>query len=443
MKNPVGPVLRMGDEVEQIIAAIEDDNPDTDIEVIDRGAYVRVQGEDQITVTQETLRRYLGADYEIRSFGGIMSAFSGKVINTSDAITWQSIGRSSMTETPPRRPRPRRTFSAFGDVRRMPSEYEIVTHAQNWTLRQNRASAFEQNPSSAANLWFLTYRDNSPLRAGDWDAFRDPDALTYKAYVNLQADAETKVGGVLEAHAAAGADATLDAETVALLGHAFTPSRYLCHGFQQVQAYIGYMAPSSYITNAAAFATADFLRRVTTIAYRTRELQLARPDSGIGSAERALWEDHDGWQPARKAVEYALVTYDWAEAFTALNLVLAPTLDDVLLTQLGQVAKGRGDDLTWLLTSFLAEDSRRRARWSRALAGLAVAQRPENRAVLAKWIDRWSVLADEAALGLGQILETTAAVSATDVAGHARTAREQFLAGLLDAASGNGSAQAS
>ena len=93
MKNPVGPVLRMGDEVEQIIAAIEDDNPDADIEVIDRGAYVRVQGEDQISVTQQTLRRYLGADYEIRSFGGIMSAFSGQVITTSDAITWQSVAR--------------------------------------------------------------------------------------------------------------------------------------------------------------------------------------------------------------------------------------------------------------------------------------------------------------------------------------------------------------
>ncbi len=91
MKNPVGPVLRMGDEVELIIAAIEDDNPGTDIEVIDRGAYVRVQGEDQITVTEETLRRYLGADYEIRSFGGIMSAFNGRVITTSDAITWQSV----------------------------------------------------------------------------------------------------------------------------------------------------------------------------------------------------------------------------------------------------------------------------------------------------------------------------------------------------------------
>jgi toluene monooxygenase system protein D len=50
-----------------------------------------VQGEDEITVTEQTLRRYLGADYEIRSFGTIMSAFSGEVINTSDAITWQSI----------------------------------------------------------------------------------------------------------------------------------------------------------------------------------------------------------------------------------------------------------------------------------------------------------------------------------------------------------------
>jgi len=337
-----------------------------------------------------------------------------------------------MTEMPARKPRPRRTFSAFGDVRRMPSEYEIVTHAQNWTVRQNRAATFEQNPSSVANLWFLTYRDNSPLRAENWDAFRDPDALTYKAYVNLQADAETKVHGALETHAAAGADAVLDEGSVALLGHLFTPSRYLCHGFQQVQAYIGYMAPSSYITNAAAFSTADFLRRVTTIAYRTRELQLARPDSGIGTAERALWEGHDGWQPARKAIEYALVTYDWAEAFTALDLVLAPTLDDVLLTQLGQAAKGRGDDLTWLLTSFLAEDSRRRARWSRALADLAVAQRPENRPVLAKWIDRWSALADDAALGLGQILATVAGATAADVAAHARTAREQFLAGLLE-----------
>ena len=91
MENPVGPILRMGEDVDLVIDAIREDNPNSYVEVIDRGAYVRVQGEDEITVTQETLRKYLGADYEIRSFGGVMSAFSGKVINSSDAITWKSV----------------------------------------------------------------------------------------------------------------------------------------------------------------------------------------------------------------------------------------------------------------------------------------------------------------------------------------------------------------
>ncbi|HEY5355595.1 MAG TPA: hypothetical protein VIK57_24385 [Streptosporangiaceae bacterium] len=343
-----------------------------------------------------------------------------------------------MTETPARKPRPRRTFSAFGDVRKMPSEYEIVTHKQNWTLRTGRAAAFEQNPSSAPNLWFLTYRDNSPLQAADWDGYRDPDALTYKAYVGLQSDAEASVQGVLQAHADAGSDSALSAGSVALLAHLLTPSRYLCHGFQQVEAYVGYMAPSSYITNAAGFSTADFLRRVTTIAYRTRELQIARPDSGIGSAERSLWEGHPGWQPARKAVEYALASYDWGEAFTALNLVLGPTLDDVLLTQLGAVAKANGDDLTWLLTSFLNADAQRRGRWSHRLAEFAVDQQPGNRDVLSRWITRWSGLADDAAHGLGEFLESLPeqGTSASEVAAHARAAREGFLASLLDPAAG-------
>ena len=113
---------------------------------------------------------------------------------------------------------------------------------------------------------------------------------TYKSYVHLQSVAETKVHGVLETHAEAGTDAGLAEASVALIGGLFTPSRYLCHGFQQVEACIGYTAPSSHITNAAGFSTAGSLRRMTTIAYRTRELSIARPESGIGSAER-FWQE--------------------------------------------------------------------------------------------------------------------------------------------------------
>jgi toluene monooxygenase system protein E len=328
----------------------------------------------------------------------------------------------------PRNTRSRRTFSTFGDVRKMPSEYEIVTHAQNWTLRGNRTAAFEQNPSSPPNLWFLTYRDKSPLQVENWDEFRDPDALTYRAYVTLQADAETKTAGVLEEYAQSGADARLSPGQIALLGSVFTPSRYLVHGFQQIEAYLGYLAPTSYATNTAGFATADLLRRVTLTAYRTRELQLAHPDSGIGSAERRTWEDNDAWQGARKAVERALVAYDWGEAFTALNLVLAPTLDDVLLRQVAEVSRDNGDEQSWLLLSYLREDAARRDRWSTALARFCLDRRPANADVFRRWLDRWGRLADEAALGLGSLLETAPehGRSALEVAQGARAARESL-----------------
>lgn len=92
-----------------------------------------------------------------------------------------------------------------------------------------------------------------------------------------------------------------------LLGSVFTPSRYLVHGVQQAEAYVGYLRPSSYITRAAGYANTDFLRRVTVIGYRTRELQIAHPISGIGVHERHIREQDAAWQPAREEIERALV----------------------------------------------------------------------------------------------------------------------------------------
>lgn len=90
MINAVGPVLRHGDDVDKIIAAIEDDNPDTDIEVVDRGAYIRVQAQDSLELTEATLQDHLGPDYRIRSLEVAMSSFSGRVSTESDRIRWES-----------------------------------------------------------------------------------------------------------------------------------------------------------------------------------------------------------------------------------------------------------------------------------------------------------------------------------------------------------------
>ncbi len=88
MKNAVGPVLRMSEGIEAIIAAIEEDNPGTEIEVIDRGAYVRIQAQQRMKVTRASIERHLGRPFEMRQLEPMMSAFAGRIETTSDAILW-------------------------------------------------------------------------------------------------------------------------------------------------------------------------------------------------------------------------------------------------------------------------------------------------------------------------------------------------------------------
>lgn len=88
MKNAVGPVLRMSEDIEAIIAAIEEDNPGTAIEVIDRGAYVRIQAERRLKVTRASIEKHLGRPFEMRQLEPMMSAFAGRIDTTSDAILW-------------------------------------------------------------------------------------------------------------------------------------------------------------------------------------------------------------------------------------------------------------------------------------------------------------------------------------------------------------------
>jgi toluene monooxygenase system protein D len=93
MDNPVGPILRMSDEVENVIDAIRDDNPDREVEVIDRGAYVRIQADDYLLVTEESLQRHLGADFRIRSLEAMLTAFAGRIETRSDQIEWHLAAR--------------------------------------------------------------------------------------------------------------------------------------------------------------------------------------------------------------------------------------------------------------------------------------------------------------------------------------------------------------
>lgn len=98
MNKDVGPVLRMSDEIDAIIAAIMDDNPGKQINVVDRGAYTRISGEGEIRVTRESIRRHLGRDFEMRQLEGVMSGFAGRIDITSEEVRW---GLKPRAEAPP------------------------------------------------------------------------------------------------------------------------------------------------------------------------------------------------------------------------------------------------------------------------------------------------------------------------------------------------------
>ena len=82
-------MFRMGAEIDNVVAAIREDNPGREIEVTDRGAYVRVQGRHSLRLTRETVERNLGRPFKMRELEPMLSAFSGRIATTSDAVTWE------------------------------------------------------------------------------------------------------------------------------------------------------------------------------------------------------------------------------------------------------------------------------------------------------------------------------------------------------------------
>jgi toluene monooxygenase system protein E len=178
--------------------------------------------------------------------------------------------------------------------------------------------------------------------------------------------------------------------------------------------YVGQMAPSSFITNAAHFGAADEMRRVQRIAYWTKVLANAHGDE-LATTElaRGAWENDPAWQPLRRACEQLLVTHDWGEAFAARNLAVKPVLDALLNTQFAALAKRNDDEFLALLFAEFGVDSRRSQDWSSALVRYALERRPELREVLTGWLGTWQPRALEAAESLAAAFASPPAAMAS------------------------------
>lgn len=334
--------------------------------------------------------------------------------------------QSKPKATPRVRTRGLKTWSAFGDLGRRPTEYEIVTHNMNHTTG---AVPLEMGPDVHGNVWLRTHRDAMKLTVPDWDAFRDPDAVTYDTYCAGQDDQETYVEGLLEEYDGLDYDATLSDEALDLLRRVRTPARYFAHAGQMLSAYVQQLAPSSYVANCAVFQTADQLRHVQNIAYRTRQLQLTHPDRGFGTGERDTWENDGDWQPLRKAAELALAEFDWDRALAVTQLVVKPVGDLILLRQFSRQAELAGARLDSLIADNLWLDCRRSHRWTTALMRFLIAADPGNKDVLQALVGEFAPLGQAMIQGGAELLAPSDSERQDEITGGARADWTALLTG--------------
>ena len=288
-----------------------------------------------------------------------------------------------------------KTWSKLAKNKRRPSEYEIVT-TNLQTRNRHRDQAYELSPAPdlAMNEWYRKHVFDSPLQHDDWEEFRDPDQLIYRVYTRTQDVQESYVDGLLDDHNEIDHDAGLQAEWLDVLEHLYTPRRYLQTALQMGAAYLLQIVPASTLTAASGFQEGDEFRWLQRIAYRTRELQQAHPERGFAAKEREHWEKHDALQGLRELMELTLATYDWGEAFVALNLIAKPAADETM-RELGSAARHFDDHLLAALADNQMRDCDRSRRWSAALVEFC-ADHGDNKAVIQGWIDKWMPLAEKA-----------------------------------------------
>ena len=84
----VGPVLARGEAASAVMEAICGSN--TGVEVVDRGAYLRVHRPDRCAVTRAAIEERLGRRFELPAdLEAVMPSFRGVLEITQDEVVWR------------------------------------------------------------------------------------------------------------------------------------------------------------------------------------------------------------------------------------------------------------------------------------------------------------------------------------------------------------------
>lgn len=244
-----------------------------------------------------------------------------------------------------------RTYSTWNQ-RRVPTTYDIAAHRTNYDIGERydgEVPRLATSPDQPLPKWYRKYREGSAITGeypDDFDSWRDPRELTYEKYNDLMDERENTIETLYEQAEVLERDTEESGDPwVEFQREAFLPLRYPFHGLQMLASYLTMVAPSSTISTAMTFQSTDEIRRQERFARRATQLQKEFPDRGFAETEGEIWEEHEMWQPLRKAVEHLLVEYDWGKSFVGANLVLKPLLDELVLAQYSELFDQNNSEL--------------------------------------------------------------------------------------------------
>lgn len=81
-------MIRGGELAEAVASAIEEDNPEQDVDVIDRGDYVRIHTERHCRLTRTTLEKHLGREFQLSMLEIEMPSWAGRLRTSVDEYVW-------------------------------------------------------------------------------------------------------------------------------------------------------------------------------------------------------------------------------------------------------------------------------------------------------------------------------------------------------------------
>jgi hypothetical protein len=274
------------------------------------------------------------------------------------------------------------TYSLIAPRGAQASEYEIVSSR----LLYYPDLGFEV--VTAISDCYKKYQRDSPLQCRNWETFTDPRETTYASYIALQHQREEAIAVIFSVDREIDAEQQLSNARIELWEQFIAPQRYFIHALQMLAAYVGQMAPSGRVTLCSLFQAADELRKIEHIAYRLAQLRLRSPQ--LGSMSLQHWQTAPAWQNTRQLCEHLLVTYDFGEAFVALNLLIKPLYDWVLMDLFVDSARLSGEYCWAEVLEILREDSQWQRSWTRDLTRVLIADNATNTAIINGWISKWT-----------------------------------------------------